>query len=294
MGKLNLEEEAICNYKVSSEMKQVWKVELELLKKLDEVCKKNNLKYFGDSGTLLGAVRHKGFIPWDDDIDVVMLREDYDKLRKIANKEFKEPFFLQNAYNDKGYFREHMQLRNSNTTAILMYEGKKVSFNQGIFIDIFPLDEISNNIIERKIKSIKLNLYKRIFKIMFKKENDTNSKIKCCLKKIIRTVFKEENYYKMYDNFEKTCKKVMFKSDTVDKVSFLNNISSYRYLPKEYYLQTIEVAFENTIIPIPKEYDKILRKLYGDNYMTPLNVPTTHGQVLFNVNKSYKETLKDL
>ena len=288
------EDEIKDGYLVSKEMKKVRTIQLELLSKIDEVCKKYNLKYFGDSGTLLGAVRHSGFIPWDDDIDIVMLREDYDKLIEIANKEFKEPFFLQNAYNDKGYFREHMQLRNSNTTGILVDEGKKVLFNQGIFIDIFPLDEISNNIVERRIKNIRLNIYKKIFRIMFKKNEDTNLKIKSFLKKFIRKIFREERYHRMYEKFEKTCKKVIFKSNTVDKVSFLNKISSYRYIPKEYYLQSINVKFENTTIPIPKEYDKILKKFYGDDYMTPLQVSTSHGEVLFNVNKSYKETLKDL
>ena len=192
MGKLNLEEETICNYKVSSEMKKVWNVELELLKKLDEVCKKNNLRYFGDSGTLLGAVRHNGFIPWDDDIDVVMLREDYDKLIEIGNKEFNDPFFLQSAYSDTGYYREHAQLRNSNTSGILVYEGNSVEFNQGIFLDIFPLDEISSSAIERGLKCLKIKIYRKIFKLMFLKDGNSITKPKKIIKKLIKKIFRKE------------------------------------------------------------------------------------------------------
>ena len=88
-------EEERCDYKVSKEMKQIWAVELDLLHMFDTVCKKHQLRYFASDGTLLGAIRHHGFIPWDDDIDIAMLREDYDKLCKIGPAEFKHPYFFQ-------------------------------------------------------------------------------------------------------------------------------------------------------------------------------------------------------
>ena len=100
-----LDEEVRCGYTVTAKAKRAWAVQMDLLHKLDEVCKKYNLRYFADSGTLLGAARDKGYIPWDDDIDIVMLRKDYEKLRDVADEEFKHPYFYQDMYRDEGLIR---------------------------------------------------------------------------------------------------------------------------------------------------------------------------------------------
>lgn len=141
-----LNEEIRCGYTVTEQMKKVWAVELDLLHELLRVCDKHGLHCYADAGTLLGAVRHKGFIPWDDDIDVVMFREDYEKLKKIADLEFVKPYFFQTAYTDNQYTYGHAQLRNIKTTGILEEEkDKRRPFVQGIFIDIFVLDGVIKN-----------------------------------------------------------------------------------------------------------------------------------------------------
>ena len=117
-----LDEEIRNGYTISHEMKEIWAVELDLLVEFDRVCKENGLKYFASCGTKLGAVRHHGFIPWDDDVDVMMLRDEYDKLCKIAPQLFAYPYFFQTEETDKGSARGHAQLRNSKTTAILKSE----------------------------------------------------------------------------------------------------------------------------------------------------------------------------
>ena len=91
---MNLDEEIRCGYKVSAQMKHIWNVQMNLLKKLLEACEKHNLRIWASSGTLLGAVRHGGYIPWDDDIDMVMMRDDDNKLLSIASAEFKARFHL--------------------------------------------------------------------------------------------------------------------------------------------------------------------------------------------------------
>ena len=136
-----LEEEIRCGYKISSEMKKVWAVQIDLLEQVKKICKNHGLKYFADSGTLIGAIRHKGYIPWDDDIDLVMMRNDYNKFMEYAKSELEFPYFLQTVYTDKDIMRAHAQLRNSKTTGYMPYE-KNRPYNKGIFIDIFPLDVI--------------------------------------------------------------------------------------------------------------------------------------------------------
>ena len=94
-------EEIRCGYTVDEKTKRVWAVQLEMLDEVERICKANGLKYFADSGTLIGAIRHEGYIPWDDDIDLVMLREDYDKFVQIAPAWLKEDLVLQTVYTEK-------------------------------------------------------------------------------------------------------------------------------------------------------------------------------------------------
>ena len=117
---------------------------LEMAKVFHKFCQENDIKYYMLGGTMLGAIRHKGFIPWDDDIDFIMMRKDYDKLVKIASEEFKGPYFFQCTYTDDGYYCGHGQIRNVETAAIGRSElGKK--YCRGIDIDIFVLDGFIEN-----------------------------------------------------------------------------------------------------------------------------------------------------
>lgn len=128
---------------------------MDLLLEFDRVCKKNGIKYMIDGGTLIGAVRHGGFIPWDDDIDVIMLREEYEKLNNIASREFSAPYFWQTYASDSDHGRGVARLRNSSTTYMLRSEmnGKKSQFrhNQGVLLDVFICDNIPDRADERSL-----------------------------------------------------------------------------------------------------------------------------------------------
>lgn len=153
---LGLDAEYSPEYQVTDKMKKIWEVGFGLLRVFTEVCRRHGLTYYIFFGTLLGAVRHEGFIPWDDDIDVVMPRADYDKLQALA-AEFPAPYFLQTPENNPGiFFGGFMRLRNSDTTGISREDfGQKA--NLGIWMDILPLDNCSPNrgAVERKTARIR-------------------------------------------------------------------------------------------------------------------------------------------
>ena len=125
-------------------MNELQQIDSDLLKEYIDFCEKHNLTYFLMAGTLLGAIRHKGFIPWDDDIDVAMPREDYDRFCELAAKEFTGDIFFQSYKTDKHFPYVFSKLRNTNTTFIeAVY--KHVDMNHGVYIDIFPIDGISKH-----------------------------------------------------------------------------------------------------------------------------------------------------
>ena len=137
----------------SHELLELQKVELDLFKKFAEVCKKYNIKYYAEGGTLLGAVRHKGFIPWDDDIDVQMTMEEYLKFRRIVRNEFKMPYVFQDYLTDEYFDISPMaRIRNANTTGCTKWEFDNVNdilYNRGVFIDIWVLFSVPDGEEER-------------------------------------------------------------------------------------------------------------------------------------------------
>ncbi len=285
---MDLREEVICDFYVTSKRKKVWMVELQLLERFIDVCKKYDLKYFADSGTLLGAVRHNGFIPWDDDIDVGMPRDDYNKLLKIAKEEFKDSYFLQTSFNDR-IFRAHAQLRDSNTTGILPKE-LEMDFNQGIFIDIFPFDELPKGKITQFFHEKAMNFIQLIIEGCYGEGEGIKGKI---IKKTLSTpMYRIFGGRKMYSYFEKVCSKYNGKGTGLvcNFCFYYKNRKNLR--KKEDLYELVEHRFEYLNIMIPKRYDKILKKLYGD-YKKCKKVETSHGSVLFDTERSYIDFKKD-
>jgi len=118
---------------------------LEMLIEFDAICKKHRLQYWLDSGTLLGAVRHQGFIPWDDDIDLSMPIEDYTKFLDIARAELSNNIFLQTSQTDKNFKFDYIKLRSNKARIVEFHEkDKKINYHQGVFVDIFPMLTIEN------------------------------------------------------------------------------------------------------------------------------------------------------
>lgn len=135
------------------QLRQLQMIELEMLIEVDRICKKCGIKYNIIAGTLLGAVRHGGFIPWDDDADVAMLRPEYEKFRKACKTELDTSrFYFQDHRNTRGYRWGYGKLRRKNTLFLREYQ-EHMPYRQGVFIDIFPLDGVPNNYMFRCLQN---------------------------------------------------------------------------------------------------------------------------------------------
>ena len=269
-------------------MKQVWAVEVDLLQQLLDVCRKHHLRVWVADGTLLGAVRHKGFIPWDNDIDVVMLREDYDRLLALPADTFRPPYFLQTPYTDKRYYHAHAQLRNSDTAAIRPSDSHR-PFNQGIFIDIFPLDAVSEDEEQRR------HVMRRVRKVTrFLHAYDTpillSGRIGLLFRKWkCRWQVWRKGWQTIYSEVDD-----MLRAADIRQCPYVAEIcfSGYDFLlDKHIFDDTVMLPFENIEVPAPKDYDAFLRAVYGDSYMTPLQTGTAHDDMIFDTTRSYRDLL---
>lgn len=247
-----------------SKLKQI---ELAILEQFINICNKENLQYYVIGGTLLGAVRHKGFIPWDDDIDVGMPREDYKKFLKIAPKYLPKEYFLQTHITDKEYPANFAKIRNSNTTFIET-SLNKCNINHGVYIDVFPLDYYPTN----KIKSFLFDIYNKVlsFRIsaVFNLENIHYPLYKKIIRKTISSLLKV-----IYPNIHSALKKRdnLFKS-VKERNLITNHCGAWgkkEIAPIEWFGKGTELYFENLTVKAPKEYDKYLTHIYGDYMKFP-------------------------
>ncbi|MCD7835219.1 MAG: LicD family protein [Lachnospiraceae bacterium] len=266
----------------------------DLLHVFDEVCRSHNLKYYAIAGTLLGAVRHNGFIPWDDDVDVAMLREDYDKFIKLAD-EFKEPYCLRSMENDKGSNLRHYRLVNNSTTFIpLRYS--IYDCNKGAFIDIFPLDVIPDN---KKLAEKQTNEISRLKLITnywnrYDSENVGTVGLSA-VKKIgfylICPAFRFGilNGVKLFRKLDSIASKYQAtKSKKIGQVLDMPGNDRCIYDIDDF-AETIYMSFEDMTLPVPNGYDNILRTGYGNDYMIPKNVSSQHGAAIYNPYIPWKE-----
>ncbi|MDY6397571.1 MAG: LicD family protein [Treponema sp.] len=291
-----LDEEVRCGYTVTKQMKEIWAVELDLLSQLQRVFEKYNIQYFSYAGTTLGAVRHNGFIPWDDDIDLIISRENFTKLCKVAKKEFKYPYFFQTEETDPGCCIGLAKLRNSATTGIIKsHEKRNFTFNQGIFVDIFVYDNIPDDFTERdiffkeieklKAKSLK---FRNIFHCDKNELKSVKGRIKWIFEKFIKAFHINNPYYKKLSEF---CQKFnSVKTEYVQDLFIFPKI--WKCSKANFYKESILIPFEFLKLPVPKQYDEYLQELFGD-WRTPKQLPPDHGsETIFYTSKSYKEYLR--
>ena len=289
-----LDEEVRNGYTVTSKAKRAWAVQIDLLIKLDEVCKKYGLRYFADSGTLLGAARDHGFIPWDDDIDVTMLRADYEKLKEVADKEFEYPYFYQDMYRDEGLIRPHAQLRNCETTGYLPQEEDR-PYNKGIFLDIFVLDDLFPEKLERQYRRAeRLRRQRQKWNHHDFHPNPVRWAVRWSRYLLYKTRYRDSASF--YTELEAIFRSPE-KSEYLDYLMLNNGPEEVHMLKRTWYEETVQLPFEGRTFPAPKGYRQYLACYYGDDWRIPQNTASMHnlkGQVIFDTGRSYTEVLKDL
>lgn len=261
-------------------------VQFEILDEIVRICNKHNLKYFLIGGTLLGAVRHQGFIPWDDDLDIGMLRKDYDEFIKIAKTELAPKYYLHDISTDKKYWQTFAKIRKNNT----LFDEKmieNIDTHKGIFVDIFPFDNIKKPGRWLKIKwSILKNLYSfcLYYRGIYTKEQ-VNHYYFCKL----FSVFGVHNILKFCNFFMKT--------NSNENTEYIISYSGSYKLEKETYKRewfypTKKIKFENRLYNCPNNNHEILSQVY-DDYMKlpPKNQRVTHlpKQILFDLKEDVNE-----
>lgn len=257
-------------------IKKIHNTEIEILNEIDRICKENEIRYFLIGGTLLGAVRHKGFIPWDDDLDIAMPREDYDKFTKIANKELSEKYIFDSIKNNKLYWLPFAKIRIKNTIleekVMKSYKG-----NKGIWVDIFPLDNAKNQV--SLVQTLKYKGIVILRYIISQKMDILENKT--ILKKVINKLSKIFPIYFLTGLVEK----IMMSNFNKKSDYFINYGSQYGIKKqthlKSKYLPAIDIEFEGKMYKAPNDCNYVLTKIYGDNYMQlpPVEKRVTHNPI---------------
>ncbi len=268
----------------NSILKEVQKNQLHILIEFDRICKKHNLTYQLFSGTLLGAIRHGGVIPWDDDIDVCMLRKDYEKFIKVCGFELDSSYFLQTHETDPEYIMQFAKIRKNNSLFVEQATSK-TNIHQGIYIDVFPLDNVEPNEFIGKIQYITIYLLGRL--------NLTRVKMHCLnTKSSFKKMSSLISHYllkvipkKTTDSIQKKLYCMFINRDTQYVNHLTNGVSKKRWgmflRKKSTFNDLILVEFNGHKFPAPANYHEVLTRHYG-NYMElpPEDKRISHHRVI--------------
>ena len=272
-------------FEIPAMMKRAWAAQMEVLHVVAGVCKNNGIRYFADGGTLLGAVRHKGMIPWDDDIDICVVREEYNTLIQVLPKALPHGFVVAGMYADserlqKAAFVPHLRVIADET--LWNFNDYMRYFHgfpyQRVGIDIFPMDYISRDIgitnVQKQIIRLGIETLRDWNKL---EENGMLDEYVNGFQKLCNVSFDNVNNVKNY------MWKIIDKISSIsyrEEADYITNIfywldnDNYK-MKKECYDYTIELPFENMNIVAPEMYDEVLRAEYGD-YMVPVKGAADH------------------
>ncbi len=255
-------------YKKNPTTEKLHNCQLLLAAELKRICEKNNIKYYMIAGTLLGAVRHKGFIPWDDDMDFAIMRKDYPKFLKSCKNELGENFKLQEMFSDEYYALPVAKLMLRGTKFTERNAGKTKA-KKGIFIDIFPYDNIPDDENLRKKHSKNTYFLKRLF---LAKQGYKIAERGQLLKTVVYALLKFVAFFLPKKHLRSKLDKELrrFENQNTKKVAAIGGAYPYskESVEREWFNETVDLPFENLKLSAPKGYTEYLTYFYGD-YMTP-------------------------
>lgn len=289
------EEEMRCGFVVSHRMKCAWAAEMEVLSEIIRICRKYNITYFAGFGTLLGAVRHKGYIPWDDDIDIALKREDYQKLLQILPQELPEGYH----FSTLNTFGNHSQpLSCVMNSKKILTDAKEIKKFHGcpyiVGVDIFPLDYIPG---DEEVAKAQCALYNVVYDAAYRCEE----LVKCgemekylpqieelCGITLDHTKPLKQQLWVLSDRISS-----MYREEEGDYLTWfpwtMYKQKDFRY-KKEWFCRVVELPFENMLVSAPEKYDEVLTATYGD-YHKPIRLGSNHDYPFY---KKQEEFLKKM
>lgn len=224
--------------------------QLDILSCLDNICKKYNISYWLDSGTLLGAIRHKGFIPWDDDVDVCMLPNDFRKFKEVADLELPETLFLQTKDSDPAMLQGFAKIRDKNSFFVEFGDDFSRSYNKGIFIDIFEMKEYPK-------------LPKKLMSFLVKRISKSNSVLRSKKYITFHTLIETPYFFLTLCLLFPVWKFLsLWLSKYYISYGLYDNVGGWFFLEEDIF-PLLQVEFEGRKFFAPHNWDNYLRILYG-------------------------------
>ena len=245
------------------DLKQAQKIMLYITKKVHAICVKHNIKYWLDWGSLLGCVRHGGFIPWDDDMDICMQRDEYEKFLAVASEELGDEFFVQHSGTDPQFDYPYCKVR-LNGTRWVSHSWKEVDLkSQGIWIDIFPMDSFPASPFNAKVASFLMFLFRSAYH--WHADIRSPHPVKRRIQHLLAIMLSKNNALKLQNRLFEALKR--YKNSGVLAMYCMN---TPRSICKQAVFEKLELRkFEDTEFFIPENYDERLKGLYGDYMKLP-------------------------
>ena len=269
--------------------RQIWTTEQEILDVIHQVCAEHGLRYSLAYGTLIGAMRHKGFIPWDDDIDLMMPREDYEKLLAIWDSTAPKGYVLQNTRTDFDFTQNFTKIRKDHTTFLQNETERGKHYHKGIFVDIFPGDRVPSGAVKRNIQYVACAV-----NLLYSRGHTSSSGGVIGMTEKILLKASKEKYVTRREHAENWIRR--WNGDVSLQYVFPNTIGcSRRYYPANLFENMKTIAFNGKQYMCVADADTVLRIEYGDDMQLPPVEERVwkHHPILIDFKHNYEELRDD-